>query len=192
MTSWRLLTASLAGIAVIGLGVGEGVARATLDHRLARADDATMSVEFVGTSALWSLATRTMPLHVQVEVSALGEVIAESTDATLSDVESTDGMLGLVFDDGLGPIPGPTTAWVSLAAEDGVIEATVVSIGVGELQFQPGVVLGDDLVFPVSLGQGRCDAAAPIDDVTVTDEAIELSLTASASTLSCLTNLEEA
>ncbi len=192
MTSWRLLTASLAGLAVIGLGVGEGVARGTLDHRLSRADDSAVSVEFVGTSALWSLATRTMPLHAEVELAALAATIAESSGMALDDVESTDGLLGLVFDDGLGPLPGPTTAWLSLAAVDGELEATVVSLAVGELQFQPGIALGDNITFPISLEQGRCDTAPPIDAVTVSDDAIELSLTVTSSSLSCVTTLEEA
>ncbi len=192
MTSWRTLSAVIAGVLVVGLAIGEGVARVALDHRLSRGDQTAVVLEFAGVSALVALATREMPLRAHVALADLADRIADNADGALSGVESADGLIGLHFDDGLGPLPGPTTAWVALTVDDGEVVATIVSVELGEIQFQPGAVLGNDLTFPVPLGEQQCDDGAPVDSVSVTDDAVELSLTVTSESLSCLDLQEEA
>ncbi len=191
MTSWRSVAAVMLALFVGGLAIGEGVARTALDRRLSDADTGAMSLEFVGTSALLSIVTREVPLQATVEVSELAGTLAEQTDAPFTSIETADGMIGLTFEQGLGILPGPATAWVSLEAVDGEAVATVVSVAVGDLQIEPRRALGSGLTFPIAIPQGQCDTAPHIEAVDVTDDAVQITFTASASTLSCLENQEE-
>lgn len=191
MTSWRSIAAVMLALLVGGLAIGEGVARTALDRRLGDAGSGAMTVDFVGTSALLSVVTRSVPLRASIDVSMLADTLSERTDAQFTSITTADGLIGLDLEEGMGFLPGPATAWVSLAAQDGHVVATVVSIAVGDLQIEPRVALGSDLTFPIAMPQAPCGSSPPVDSVTVTDDAVQIIFTASASALSCLENQEE-
>lgn len=182
----RLVIVTALGAAALALSAvaGEWIARSAIDRRLAGVDAGDLHASFAGDSALVAMATGRIDLTVTVTADELAARIGDRAGVEVSDIELSDGAVGITTSVGARGLKA--VAWVTLSPADDGLEATIVSIEARGLQLPPAVLLGDQTTFTLPDPLTALCPDASVDAISVTSAGVELTLTATRDMTACL------